>query len=274
MAASPFRGPAPHGACFDKRGGIVAGSRTYRTQALVLGKTKLRETDLIFTLLDRSGRQVRAVGKGARKPGSRLAARCEIGCSVDVLLAHGRSLDVIAEANLVAAPLGPAPSFELLSSAAVVVEVARSCSFEDAQDAFVYPITERALAVLGGACGVLDGAHLDLIVAAYVFKLLSHEGYWPELSSCVACGDEATSHFSAASGGLLCSSCASSVPGAEPVGSSVVLWLRALMSRRFDELAADSVDAGTATFLLALSHVWAATHLDCRLRAFEFLLGC
>ena len=53
----------------------MAGSRTYRTKVLVLDKTKLKETDLILTLLDERGRQVRAVAKGARKPGGRLAAR-------------------------------------------------------------------------------------------------------------------------------------------------------------------------------------------------------
>ena len=71
----------------------MAGSRTYRTKVLVLDKTKLKETDLILTMLDERGRQVRAVAKGARKPGGRLAARCELFCTVDMLLAHGRSLD-------------------------------------------------------------------------------------------------------------------------------------------------------------------------------------
>ena len=56
----------------------MAGSRTYRTKVLVLDKTKLKETDLILTMLDERGRQVRAVAKGARKPGGRLAARCEL----------------------------------------------------------------------------------------------------------------------------------------------------------------------------------------------------
>ena len=46
----------------------MAGSRTYRTKVLVLDKTKLKETDLILTMLDERGRQVRAVAKGARKP--------------------------------------------------------------------------------------------------------------------------------------------------------------------------------------------------------------
>ncbi len=255
----------------------MAGSRTYRTNALVIDKTKLGESDLILTLLAEDGRQLRAVGKGARKPGSRLAARCELGCAIDALLAHGRSLDIVSEATLLEAPLGSAPSFELLAAASAVLEVARICSFEDAEDAFVYPITARALEVLGGdgmPGAVLDGAHLDLVVAAYVFKLLAHQGYRPDYGSCVSCGDEAVSYFSAAAGGLLCASCASNVPGADEVDAAIVAWLRALMARRFDELAAMPIDAGTATFLAALSHTWAATHLDARLRSLEFLLGC
>ncbi|WP_179184937.1 DNA repair protein RecO, partial [Collinsella vaginalis] len=56
----------------------MGGSRTYRETCIVLDKTKLKETDLILTLLARDGRQIRAVAKGARKPGSRLAARCEL----------------------------------------------------------------------------------------------------------------------------------------------------------------------------------------------------
>ncbi len=98
----------------------------------------------IFTLLAENGRQLRAVGKGARKPGSRLAARCEFGCKVDLLLAHGRSLDVVAEATLVEATLGAAPSYELLSAASALADVAKACCFEDAEDPFVYQITLRA----------------------------------------------------------------------------------------------------------------------------------
>ena len=78
----------------------MAGSRTYRCRAIVLDKTKLGESDLILTLLADDGRQVRAVAKGARKPGSKLAARCELCCEVDLLLAHGRNLDIVSQAAL------------------------------------------------------------------------------------------------------------------------------------------------------------------------------
>lgn len=87
----------------------MAGSRTYRTKVVVLDKTKLKETDLILTMLDERGRQVRAVAKGARKPGGRLAARWELFCTVDMLLAHGRSLDVVSQAELMEAPLALRP---------------------------------------------------------------------------------------------------------------------------------------------------------------------
>ena len=249
----------------------MAGSRTYRTRAIVLDKVKLKETDLILTMLSESGRQVRAVARGARKPGSRLAARCELFCTADLLLAHGRNLDVVSQAELLAAPLGPAPSYERLCAASAIAEIAKFCSFEDADDPFAFSITERALATVGDAA--CDDAHLDVIVAAFVFKLLSHAGYRPDLTSCVLCGDAALSYFSASAGGLLCASCAQSVPGADAVDGNQVRWLQSLLRLRFDELLAAPVDGMTATFLLALSHVWAATHLDARLRALEFMLG-
>ena len=148
----------------------MAGSRTYRTKVLVLDKTKLKETDLILTMLDERGRQVRAVAKGARKPGGRLAARCELFCTVDMLLAHGRSLDVVSQAELMEAPLGVPPDYETTCAASAIAEVARVCSFEDAEDPFTFAITQRALALVGSG---LDTAHMDLLVAAYVFKLLS-----------------------------------------------------------------------------------------------------
>ena len=171
----------------------MAGSRTYRTKVLVLDKTKLKETDLILTMLDERGRQVRAVAKGARKPGGRLAARCEMFCTVDLLLAHGRSLDVVSQAELMEAPLGAAPDYETTCAASAIAEVARVCSFEDAEDPFTFAITQRALALVGSG---LDAAHMDLLVAAYVFKLLSHVGYRPDFSACVLCGDPMLSYFS------------------------------------------------------------------------------
>ena len=253
----------------DGKAGAVAGKGTYRCTCIVLDKTKLGEKDLILTLLAESGRQVRAVAKGARRPGSRLAARCELFCTVDLLLARGKNLDVVSQAELVEAPLGSQPAYELVGAASAVAEVASLCSYEGTDDPFVYAITAAALRTMPG----LDGARLDLVVAAYVFKLLSHMGYRPELDGCVLCGDPDPLFFSAAAGGLVCASCATTEPGSQAIEPGQAAWLRALIGLTFKELAGADIDLFTAEALLSLAHTWAATHLDARLRAMEFMLG-
>lgn len=248
----------------------MAGRRTYRTRAIVLDRTKLGEQDLILALLAEDGRELRAVAKGARKPGGRLAARVELFSETDFLIAAGRSLDVVSEASLVEAHAGLRGEYERVAAASAVAEVARLTCFEDAPDPFLHPICSRALRACEEAP---DQPHLDLVVAAYVMKVLAHGGWRPELEGCCACGDAAVTYFSSAAGGVLCSSCAREVAGAQPLTASQLGWLRALIRSTFDELLAAAIDAETGVFLLGLAHSWAATHLDARLRAMEFLAG-
>ena len=248
----------------------MAGRRTLRTRAIVLDRTKLGEADLVLTLLCSDGSQRRAVAKGARRPGGRLAARVELFSETDLLLARGRTLDVVGEAALVEPHARLRGDLGRVAVASAVAETARLTCFEDAPDPFLYPVCSRALRACEEA---RDGAGLDLVVAAYAMKALAHGGWRPELTRCCACGDEGVAFFSASAGGLLCASCAREVPGAQAVGPLEVAWLRALLGCTFDELVSAGADARTAASLLGLAHVWAQTQLDARLRAMEFCLG-
>lgn len=248
----------------------MAGRRTTRTKAIVLDRTKLGEQDLILTMLGESGEQVRAVAKGARKPGGRLASRSELFFEGDYLVAQGRSLGIVTEAQTVDAHPALRGDYARVSAACAVCEVARLTCSEGAQDRWLYPACSRALS----ACEEAQGQPaLDVAVAAYAMKAMAHGGWMPELDACLACGDRAVAYFSSAAGGVLCASCAHEVPGAEEVGAAQVAWLRALIGARFDDLLASPPDAETAAWLLGVAHSWAATHLECRLRALEFLLG-
>lgn len=246
-------------------------TKTHRTAALILDHTKLAEQDLILTMLASDGSQERAIAKGGRKPGGRLAGRCDLFCEVDLLLARGRgSLEIVSEASLLDAHETLRHDMDRLSAASAICEMAKLSCFEDATDAFLYPITSRALR----ACEEADDrSHLDLAVAAYAFKVLAHLGWRAELDSCVICGDESISRFSAAAGGVLCESCSRDIEGAEPIAPSEVEWLRSLIGSTYDRLMSVEVDEGTAAYLASLAHIWATTHLDARLRAFEFMLS-
>ena len=247
----------------------MARAHTYRTHGIVLRRTKLGEQDLILTVLSQTGEQLRLVGKGARRPGGRLAARCDLFCESDLLAVHGRSLDIVSEASLVDAHPRIRGDFDRVSSAACVCEVAELTSFGDSRDPYLFPVCSRTLGALEQAS---DRAVMDLVVAAYAMKVLAHGGWRPELDECVLCGDPAVSRFSAAAGGCVCESCARSMEGAEPVSQGELDWLRSLLRLTFDELLAAGPDPATSTWLLSLAHVWCATHLDYRLRAFEYLL--
>ncbi|HJF45793.1 DNA repair protein RecO, partial [Thermophilibacter provencensis] len=113
---------------------MPGGRRTYRARAVVLDRTKLGEQDLILTLLSEDGSQLRAVAKGARKPGGRLAARAELFSEDDFLLARGRSLDVVSEASLLEPHARLRGDYERVSAASAVAEVARLTCYEDAPD--------------------------------------------------------------------------------------------------------------------------------------------
>lgn len=244
--------------------------RTFRTKGIVLRKTKLGEQDVILTLLTEDGSQCQAVAKGARKPGSRLTARCDLFCEVDFLLAHGRSLAVVAEASLITPHQLLRMQVEHMSAAVCVCEIAQHTSFEDAQDGFLFPLLSRVLLAIEQAT---VSEQLDLIVAAYTFKVFAHQGWRVQLDSCVACADPAPSRFSAAMGGVVCESCAAALEGAEPISHTEIEWLDALLHMTFDQILAAQVDKQTAAYIASLAHIWAVTHLDCRLRAFEYYLS-
>src|SRR5690349_18240594 len=73
----------------------------YRTEGIVLRRHDLGETDRILTLYTRDRCKVRAVAKGVRKPTSRKAGHVELFVRADMLLAEGRTLDVLTQVELI-----------------------------------------------------------------------------------------------------------------------------------------------------------------------------
>lgn len=244
----------------------MAATRTYPAQALVLHQTKLGETDLILTLLSSDGSKIRAVAKGARKGGGRFAARVGLFSESKFLLAKGKSLDIVQEAQLLDAHARIGIEPERMFAASQVAELAQVMSYEDMSDPFLYAITSKALATLEDA---RDTPHLDLLTSAYALKTLAHGGWRPELSACIGCGDAQTAFFSSETGGLLCSSCARDVAGARELSANTLAWVRALLRRTFAELINDEIDQATSSDLFDLTREWAETQLDVRLKSFS-----
>ena len=152
---------------------------TYNARVLVLRKTKLGESDLILSLLAQDGSQIRAVAKGARKPTSQFSSRLELYSQADVLLAQGRSLDIVKEARLVAGNAALRESMELAACAAPIVELLDRITQPGLEVPKLFPLTQTALDVLASA----DSAHGPAICAAWLLKAFAFLGIRPSLDA-------------------------------------------------------------------------------------------
>lgn len=157
----------------------------YRDEGVVLRTAKLGEADRIVTLLTRSHGKVRAVAKGVRRVKSRFGGRLEPFMRVDVLIATGRTLDVVSQVESISAYAAPiCADYGAYGIANVMVETA---------DKLVSAEGERAVAqyrlLVGGLNALARHAHpATAIGESYVLRALALAGWTPRLHSCVVCG--------------------------------------------------------------------------------------
>src|SRR6478735_605163 len=73
--------------------------RVYRTEGIVLRRQDFGEADRIITLYSPTHGKIRAIGKGVRRTKSRVGGHVELFTHVNVLVAQGRNLDIITQAE-------------------------------------------------------------------------------------------------------------------------------------------------------------------------------
>src|SRR5574340_225539 len=80
-------------------GTAMSRSRLHRVSALLIRQRNYGEADRIIVLLTRERGKVSAIAKGVRRARARLAGALQLFCHAEILLAAGRSLDAIAQAQ-------------------------------------------------------------------------------------------------------------------------------------------------------------------------------
>jgi DNA repair protein RecO (recombination protein O) len=118
----------------------------YRDDGVVLRTQKLGEADRIITLLTRHNGRVRAVARGVRRTKSRFGARLEPFTHVDVMVHHGRSLDVITQAEVIRAYGAPLVSdYPKYTAGTAMLETAERFTPEEKE-----PALRQFLLLIGG----------------------------------------------------------------------------------------------------------------------------
>ncbi len=242
--------------------------RVYQTEAVVLRRHDLGETDRVLTLLSPDRGKLRAVAKGVRRPGSRKAGHLEPFTRARLVLAKGRELDIITQAE--AQDLYPRLRQDLvrLGQAAYAVELMDRFTVEEGQAGPQYRLLVGTLERLEA------GAAAEPLLRHYELRLLEMVGYRPELFRCLGCDAEVRPEdqfFSAREGGVLCPACGPQVRGARPISLAALKVLRHYQRNPYERAVAARVRPQSLAEAAAVLEGYITYLLERRLNAPAFL---
>lgn len=178
--------------------------KLYKTEAIVLKRSRLGEADLLLTLYTPFLGKMRAVAKGALRPKSKLGGHVEILTHSQMLLAKGQNLDVVSQCQMADSFLALREDLWCTSCAIYMAELVDRFTGENLENR---PLFQLLLGALHWLCRAKDG---ELVLRYFETHLCLHLGYRPELERCLGCGaalEPVLNFFSPASGGVLCPAC-------------------------------------------------------------------
>lgn len=180
---------------------------TYTVHAVNVGSFALGETDKVLTIFSAEKGILKAVAKGARKPGSKIAGRADVLNVNKLLLATGRTFEIISQAENIETFPNVRKDLSRLSYCLYYAELTNHFGLGLADESASYfDFLCDALRAQGES--KLDAASLCLM---FELKFLEWLGYQPELNYCVICRDALTEYrlamFHFESGGIVCEKC-------------------------------------------------------------------
>ncbi len=155
-------------------------SRTYKATGINLKSMPMGESDRLLTILTREFGLVRAVAMGARKHNSRLGGRSELFVVNELLIAKGRSLDKVAQAETLESYPRLGQDLKKLIASQYLAELCLSQALSDQPQEDLFSLLNEHLARLERSPGHQVLAHLT----HGVFQLLVLAGVAPQVHLC------------------------------------------------------------------------------------------
>lgn len=212
--------------------------RVYDAEAMVLRRRNVGEADSIFTMFSPTRGRFDCVARGVRKPRSRMRGHLEPLTRTRLLLARGRTLDVVTQAEAIESFHALREDLERTAAALYCLDLVVEFGIEAHGQ-------EETYRLLLEVVGALDaGAPLHL-VRAFELQLLTLSGYDLQLGACASCGNRLTEQdtfLSPAAGGFACTGCRGSAEAGRLLSLRAAKVLRFLQRATVAEAAALRVD--------------------------------
>jgi len=244
--------------------------RVYKTEAIVLRTMDLGEADRVLTVLTPRLGKLRVIAKGVRRTRSRIGGGLQPFSDVQLVLAVGRTFDVVTSSSLEDPHLGLRNDLHSTAAAWYVVELAdRFC--EGAAD------SHEAFRLLAQALSALDAGPevaRAMVVRWFELALLGAMGFRPELANCLECGaaiEPSGNAFSPAGGGVVCPTCNGATTGLRPVSPDALKVMRHLQRSPLVGVLRLRVANAVHREVERLLHATVSAVLERELRSRDFL---
>ena len=220
--------------------------RLYSSEAIVIRHSNYGEADRILTIMTPELGKLRVIAKGVRKITSRKAGHVELFTRVRLLLARGRTFDIISQAETVEAYRPLREDLLRGSYAHYLSELIDAFAQEGSEDSALYDL------LANGLDWVSTAPDPALAVRYFELRLLTITGYRPQLFKCARTGDTVnidapagasspagmpapvSISFSPMEGGILSPPVARLARDTFPVPVGVLRLLRVLQTQPFD----------------------------------------
>jgi DNA repair protein RecO (recombination protein O) len=248
---------------------MTGRERVYRTEAVILRHSDLGEADRLLTAYSAEHGKLRLIAKGVRRPNSRKAGHVEPLTRSRLLVARGRELDVITQAEAI--ELYPSLREDLLrlGHAVYVAELMDRFSMDEGEGhRSLFRLLTNTLERLA------EGADPATTVRFFELRLVDELGFRPELFRCVTCRSDIQPEdqfFSSRDGGAVCPRCGEGRAGIKPISLNALKVLRHLQRSTFAASAAPRIRPEVHAEIEAVMEDYLTHLLERRLNSPAFL---
>jgi DNA repair protein RecO (recombination protein O) len=244
--------------------------RTFRTAALVLKRRNFGESDRLLTLLTPQHGKFDALAKGARKPISKKTGHVELFTRADVLIAKGRSMDLLTQAEMTQPYL---PIREDLIRGAYANYAA------ELLDRFTYDSDDTNTRVLFELLDITfarlcDDADPRRVIRFYELRLLDEVGFRPELNECVITHEDVQpvdQFFSYDGGGVVSPQGSAHSAGLVSLPVVTLKLLRHMQRSPYEQVAALALSESLHTDVERVTLGYITYILESRLQSVDFI---
>ena len=248
--------------------------RLYRTPAVILSRRDYGEADRILKVFTPSFGKQEFLAKGIRKTTSRKAGHVEPFTHSTLLVAKGRTWDIVTEAASIESFRHLRTNLDAIGYASTITELIDCFTESEDDNQPLWDLYLLALRILDAYGQQPADQEPQLLLHWFELQLLSLTGFQPQFFYCLDCHSAITpviNYLSLEDGGVFCPTCATNHDSVEPIEPDVLKMLRHLQRSAWNEVQGLRMRPPIQQAIDAILNRYLLTIVERQLKAANFL---